>query len=96
MVDRIYRAVLAGASAAEVQPQIDGLPEDTRELLLCMLSGIRNELASTCIDRACEVDRILDLNNVLPPQTETTIADLCQYCAISSTCTRIRRCTVHC
>ncbi len=59
MVERVYKALLAGASAEEVLPEIGQMPCEQREMLFCMLSGIRNELAVNCVERAVEVDRVL-------------------------------------
>ncbi len=59
MVERVYKALLSGASAEEVLTDIEGMPSEQREMLFCMLSGIRNELAVNCLERAIEVDRVL-------------------------------------
>ena len=62
MVEFIYRALLSGTPADDVQALVAGLADDDRDMLLCMLSGIRNELEANCIERAHEVDRLLRSN----------------------------------
>ena len=59
MVETIYRSLLAGANATQVQVDIEALAPDERAMLLCLLSGIRSELRANCVDRAVEVDRVL-------------------------------------
>ena len=91
MVDGIYKALLSGAAARDVQSQIESLSEGQHELLLCMLSGIRNELATNCIERAQEVDHVLRVNSFRPPPMENTASCcLCSQCALQHTCPQIR------
>ena len=55
----IFEAVMAGAAAETVRPQIDDLPCEERELLLSALYGVRDDLAIKDQTRASEIDRLL-------------------------------------
>ena len=55
----VFQAVIAGASAETVRPQIDDLTSEERELLLSALYGVRDEVAMECRARATEIDRLL-------------------------------------
>jgi hypothetical protein len=67
MVEVIYKALLSGTPADDIQPLVAGLTDDERDMLLCMLSGIRNELEANCVERAHEVDRVLFSNGFARP-----------------------------
>lgn len=73
MIDKIYNNLLSGADAEEVQADIESLAPDQREILLCMLSGIADELRAICAGRADEVDRVLMVNGFKPPPQRTAM-----------------------
>ncbi len=47
----LFEAVIGGCSAEELKPRLDKLPFEERELLLSALYGVRDEVATSCIDR---------------------------------------------
>lgn len=92
MIDRVYEALLAGMTADQAQEEIARLRREERELLLCMLSGIRNELASNCMERAHEVDRLLAMNGYDAPiePSEEDGCCLCGICRMQTHCSRVK------
>ena len=61
---KLFEAVMGGSSAEELRPQIDKLPSEEREMLLCALHDVRHEVAALCLERATEIDRLLNLRSV--------------------------------
>ena len=57
----LFEAVLAGADAQELLPYFYQLPDEERELVLCTLHAMRNEVAANCQARAQEIDLLLSL-----------------------------------
>jgi len=56
-------ALLAGGTAAELQPQISRLPLMDVHALLCSACWMRDDIASNCSEYAQKVDKLLTRNS---------------------------------
>jgi len=59
----IFQELLGGASARELQPSVDTLSEDERDILFCTAACIQAAVAATCQARADEIEGLLAQNN---------------------------------
>ena len=61
VVDKALDAIMAGYSVAEIRPIIGELPPGERQILLCTVCALHNEIASNCQQHAKEVSKLLTL-----------------------------------
>lgn len=55
----VFEAILAGASAQEVQPIVGRLAREEFYTLMCTLCLVHQEVAGVCTDRADEMEALL-------------------------------------
>jgi hypothetical protein len=60
VVKAIVDAILSGESAAAVAASIHELQEEEKKSLVLTLREIRDDVASNCIQRALEIDALLN------------------------------------
>lgn len=59
----IFQELLGGSSARDLQPSIDALTDEEREILFCTASCIQSAVAETCRARAEEIAGLLTSNS---------------------------------
>ena len=67
----IFQELLAGSSAQELQPSIDELTDQERDILLCTAACIQSAVADTCQARAQEIAALLAHNSQRIPESLT-------------------------
>ena len=67
----IFQELLGGSSAQELQPAIDELTDQERDILLCTAACIQSAVADTCQARAQEIAALLAHNSQRLPESLT-------------------------
>jgi hypothetical protein len=55
----LFDSILAGEASREILPSLNDLPPDDRQLLLCTVCLIREEIRANCTNRAEDIDTFL-------------------------------------
>jgi hypothetical protein len=56
----VFEAILAGASAADVEPAVRRMPPDEFHTLMCTFCMMHQEVSSVCTDRADAIATVLN------------------------------------
>jgi len=59
----IFQELLGGGSARDLQPSVDALTDEEREILFCTAACIQSAVAETCRARADEIAGLLVSNS---------------------------------
>ena len=63
LTDReLFETLLAGASASEIQPELDQLTAEDRQAVLCTACYLLDELAANCPERADAIGAVIAAN----------------------------------
>ncbi len=74
----VLNALLSGATATELQPEVERLPPIELKALLCTACSMREEVIANCHDTGDEVDQLLTQNCEL----HTTQPQACKVAAV--------------